>query len=96
MKPLKAVSPVVPGREAMELIFAKDQRQFLPLPALAVEDGSPGRIVTRWELTEEDRQRLAAGGSIYVWITTYHQPLQPLAVTTYAPEFIDDLEETNG
>ena len=35
---MRPVSPVIPGYQDKEVIFAKDQPEYLPLPALRLDD----------------------------------------------------------
>lgn len=44
------------------VIFAKDQPEFIPLPALVSE--SENRVVCEWTLDEEEVDRLMVGGRI--------------------------------
>lgn len=72
-------SPVVVGLQAKEKIFAKNQPEYMPLPALVSEDKR--RIVTtRWELTAKDRAEIAAGADVFISLMTFGHPLQPLLV----------------
>jgi hypothetical protein len=75
------VSPVVPGREHEEVVYAKNQPQYLPLPALPIEDG----IVTRWKLSWGERLRILWTGDLYLSVLTFGQRLQPLKPTTTRP-----------
>jgi hypothetical protein len=86
---MKPVSPVLPGYEVVKVVFAKDQPEYMQLPAVRVE--SPERqVLTRWQLSEEDRQKIAAGADVYLWVSTFGQPLQPVAVeVTTAKEIMD-------
>ena len=59
------------------VIFAKDQPEYLPLPALVYADG---KVMTEWKLTEEERLALIRGENIRLWIWTYGRPLQPIAL----------------
>lgn len=71
--------PVAPRLGFPEITIAEDQHEYLPVTA-GVFMGPLGReIVTRWQLTPEDRARLLAGEDIYIRVLTYGQPLQPLA-----------------
>ena len=75
---MKPVSPVLPGYQMTEIVYAKDQPEYNPLPAVVIEtQGRP--ILTRWEFTDEERARIAAGESLYLWVYTFGQPLQPIA-----------------
>jgi hypothetical protein len=57
------ISPVVPGYEKSEIIFAKDQPEYLPLPALRLT-GPQTPILSRWKLDDEERARIARGADI--------------------------------
>ena len=53
---LSALADLTP--DARHVVFAKDQPEYIPLPALVFEDG---KIMTEWSLTETERLRLIAG-----------------------------------
>jgi len=76
-------SPVVKGSEDLEAVYAKDQPEYLPLPALPVDDGT--RIITRWKLTLRERVRLLLTGDLYLQVLTFRRPLQPVALSVEAP-----------
>lgn len=59
------------------VVFAKDQPQYLPLPANLFPDG---KVLTEWTFTEEERALIARGENIRLWIWTFGQPLQPVAL----------------
>jgi len=82
---MKPVSPVAKGFEQLEVVFAKDQPEYLPLPALPIDDGN--RLITRWRLTMRERLLILFHGNVYLWISTFKNPLQPVAITAEAPEF---------
>jgi hypothetical protein len=60
--------------------YAEDQPEYLPLPTLVSMDAA-GRVVSRWQPTAEERQRIAEGADVYVTVMTFHGPLQPQLVT---------------
>jgi hypothetical protein len=75
---MKPISPVLDGYQDKEVIFAKNQKEYLPLPALILKD--PGKpVLSRWKLDDEERQRIAAGADIlmtqYIFEDLYH-PVQ--------------------
>jgi hypothetical protein len=76
-------TPVIPGSTAKEITFAKDQPQYQPLPAIRTPDGA---ILTRWEPTPEERRAIAEGGSIYLAVWTFNNPLQPVLLSAAVPE----------
>lgn len=71
--------PVFEGLEYREVVYAKDQPQYLPLRALRSDDPS-GRVVTRWTLTDEQRKDIANGKDIFLMLLTFGQPLQPIQI----------------
>jgi hypothetical protein len=81
---MKAVSPVVPGKELKEIIIAENQDQYENLPAVICEGGV---VLTRWELSEEEKKFVAEHGYIHLWIWTFGKPLQPLLLTVDPPDF---------
>lgn len=58
--------------------FAKDQPQYIPLPALI--DGN--YVLTQWQMTWADRLRALFTGRIHLAILTFGQPLQPVKLST--------------
>jgi hypothetical protein len=76
-------SPVIPGQE--EMVFAKDQPEYNPLPAIRLE-GRQGEVITRWKPRAEELAALAAGASIYLHLWTFGAPLQPILLTVATPE----------
>ena len=69
------VSPIIPGHETNEVIYAKDQPEYIPLPALRVDKDC---ILTRWRLTWRERLRVLWTGDLYLYVLTFGKPLQPL------------------
>ena len=59
------------------VVMAKDQPQYQPLPA-ARELGGDGRLTSCWRLEWRERLVVLLPGRIYVTCVTYGQPLQPL------------------
>lgn len=73
MTPQQLVAP-----EGTELVtYAKDQPEYLPLPAVRYPDG---RIYTEWKPDEAELARLQRGEAVRLWIWTFNQPLQPVAL----------------
>lgn len=60
------------------VVFAKDQPEYLPLPALVFPDG---RVLTEWRFSEEERAAIARGENLRLWVWTFGRPLQPVALT---------------
>lgn len=69
--------PVIEGMESEEVVYAKDQPQYLPLRAL-VSKGPWGRVISRWTFTPEQRKAIAEGADVLLELSTQHEPLQPI------------------
>lgn len=67
------------------VIYAKDQPEYNPLPAHKSEDG----IVTScWQLDKEDLDEINKTGKIWLSQLTFNKPLQPVNIYTDV-KFID-------
>lgn len=87
---MNPVSPVIPGQDVgvTETTFAKDQPQYNPLPSIIIP-GREGEVLSRWELTEEEKALLASGeGHIFLSLSTFGQPLQPIRLRVATPEMV--------
>lgn len=76
---------IVPGFDIDTVTYAKDQPEYIPLPAWRSPDDPSGLIVTRWKLSWKERFLVAFGGSLWVSILTFHKPLQPLKLEATCP-----------
>jgi len=71
--------PVIDGLESQEVVYAKDQPEYIPLRTL--KSKSPqGAVLSRWTLTPEQRKAVAEGADIFLELLTFHDPLQPIRV----------------
>ena len=66
---------VVDGMEDEEVVYAKDQPEYLPLRTLKSQSGV---VLSRWTLTEEQRQAIANGADVFLELHTFNKPLQPI------------------
>jgi hypothetical protein len=77
-----------PGRN---IIFAENQKEYLPLPAHLTKDG----IVTCcWKLSFLERIRLLFSGRLFLTTVTFNTPLQPLLPSIHNP--IPDINKENN
>jgi hypothetical protein len=61
---MKPVSPVYSIEfQKHEVVFAKDQPEYLPLPALILK-GEDKPVVSRWRLNDVEREKIAKGADI--------------------------------
>ena len=71
--------PVVDGLASHEVVYAKDQPEYNPLRTLR-SDGPMGRVISRWTLTPEQRKAVAEGADVFLELSTFHKPLQPIRI----------------
>lgn len=79
------MTPVEPTHfEGSKLvIYAKDQPEYIPLPAMVNPEGL---VMTEWEPSAEELERLLCGGRIRLWVHTFGRPLQPVNIEAIGPE----------
>jgi hypothetical protein len=61
---MQSVSPVMPGSKSIEVVYAEHQEEYTPLPAVYVDMETCRIVVSRWRLSDEERERVLAGGDI--------------------------------
>jgi hypothetical protein len=71
--------PVVDGMEDEEVVYARFQPPYIPLRTLVSDDRNQ-RVVSRWTLTDEQREAIAQGADIFLELLTFGEPLQPIRV----------------
>lgn len=71
--------PVIDGLEAHEVVFAKDQPEYIPLRTLR-GNTEQGQVLSRWTLTPEQRKAVAEGADIFLQLLTFGKPLQPIVM----------------
>lgn len=67
------------------VVFAKDQPEYLPLPAQKTTDG---QVTTCWKLSAWERVKLLFTGRLFLRMLTFNAPLQPVLLS------VDSLVET--
>lgn len=78
------VSPVMPGSEAIEIVLGKNQKQYIPLPAVYLEmDCRP--MVTRWRFSDEEREAIARGADLVTQQLTFKENFQPINYQVVMP-----------
>lgn len=63
-------------------IIAKDQPEYLPMPAHTAKDG---RVTCCWNLSWRERLTLLLTGRIWHQVLTFRDPLQPQLLTVNKP-----------
>jgi len=59
------------------VVLAKDQPQYLPLPVWMDESDSKGRVVSCWRFSFIERLRILFGGKLWLSVLTFNERLQP-------------------
>uniref|UniRef100_A0A6H1ZCX9 Uncharacterized protein n=1 Tax=viral metagenome TaxID=1070528 RepID=A0A6H1ZCX9_9ZZZZ len=65
------------------IIFARNQPQYLPLPAHRASDGT---VTSCWKLSFSERLKIALKGKIYLQTLTFNHPPQPLKMLVSKPK----------
>ncbi len=60
------------------IVFAENQPEYQPLPALRLHDG---QVITCWQLTDEELEEVIKNKCIYLQQMTFNQPLQPVYIS---------------
>ena len=68
------------------VVYAKDQPEYLPLPAHRFKDDPQGRIACCWKLSWRERFSVLFKGCLWHQILTFNAPLQPQKLTVEKPE----------
>lgn len=66
----------------VNVVIAKDQPQYLPLPAKKDVDGV---VTSCWGMTFLERIKILFSGRIWVQNMTFNQPLQPQKISVEKP-----------
>lgn len=88
---MKSTSPVFDGTSIAEVVYAKDQPEYEPLPAVR----SDKTLITRWKLTPDERKRLIDGEDLFIHIMHFGNPLQPLLPVVGQVEALECFLENN-
>ena len=82
---MNPVSPVMPGSESIEVVYAKDQPEYSPLPAVYLD--TPSRpVISRWRLTDEERLAVASGADVVLTLLSFGGPLTPSHLQVCMPD----------
>ncbi|RKT01084.1 hypothetical protein [Chryseobacterium defluvii] len=69
------------------VVFAENQPEYLSLPAFKSEEGD---VVTCWELSDEEIEKIKETKNIFLAIKTFNHPLQPIFITVDRKELFTD------
>jgi hypothetical protein len=58
------------------VVYAKDQPQYQPLPALKLR-GEEGEVISCWRMSFKERLKVLFTGRMWVSLLSFNQPLTP-------------------
>ena len=58
------------------IVFAKDQPEYQPLPALRI-DSPTGEVVSCWRLSFKERIKVLIFGRVWMSLMSFNKPLTP-------------------
>ncbi len=58
------------------VIFAKNQPGYLPLPALKLNDAE-GRVISCWRMNWKERLKVLLTGRVWLSLMSFNKPLTP-------------------
>lgn len=64
------------------VIVAKDQPEYMPLPAY-IHHGPLGEVISCWKLSWRERLKLLITGRIWVSLLCFHKPVTPSRLSVY-------------
>ncbi len=64
------------------MVFAENQPEYQPLPAFKDMEGN---VVTCWQMTWRERIRLMITGRVFLIVSTFNNPLQPINMSIHSP-----------
>ena len=82
---MNAAALQIPGHERDEVVIARDQPEYLPLPAIQIQIGEAFGLLTRWRPTDEERAALANGADIWLEMMTGGEAMQPVRISVECP-----------
>ncbi|MCT4034896.1 hypothetical protein HZQ14_15845 [Elizabethkingia anophelis] len=74
------------------VVFGKDQPEYKPLPVHRTEDG---KIISCWELSDDEIEKLKETKCLYLSMMPFGQPLQPVYITVEKDEVIMKQNQPN-
>jgi len=75
------------------VVIAKNQPEYLPLPAHRFANDPQGRIAFCWRMTWRERLRVLWTGILWHEVLTFDRPLQPQRLSTDKPDMLAREEE---
>ena len=78
------------GQRWLQVVYAKDQPEYIPLPAVRNDTGT---VVTCWKLSWRERLEALICGRVYLTMLTFNKPLHPVTLGTCMPSLAGEASE---
>lgn len=75
---MNPVSPVMPGTEIRETTFGAENSDYIPLKGVIMGKAHGEPVMTRWRLTDEEREKIWYGADVVLTLLTFKEPLMPI------------------
>jgi uncharacterized membrane protein YagU involved in acid resistance len=69
----------------VNVTYAEDQPQYIPLPVYKPRHDSEGRVVSCWQMTWRERFSAFFGGKVWLTQLTFGRSLQPVCLDIEKP-----------
>ena len=70
-------------------VYGANQLEYQPLPAQQVGKAATGQIITCWQLSSDELEKVKETGLIWLSVLTFGGPLQPVLLTAEKPGIYD-------
>lgn len=93
---MEPTSPVLPGQnsEQHEIRIAEKQAEYTTLTALPIDNGT--QLLFRFQLDDDDRERVANGQDLYLFMATFGKPMPPILLEFATVEEIMQSDPSNS
>ena len=81
--------------EGQNVVYAENQPEYLPLPAMQLQDEG-GTVITCWELSDDELKEVVKNKKVYLSMMTFRNPLQPVSLQTSLAGFFELKEGEEG
>jgi len=83
MSPQSPVLFQVANSKKYEVVFGKDQPEYIPLPAYVITDYPQKETISRWKLSWKERIFALIFGNLWTSQYTFGKPFQPIRPTVF-------------
>jgi len=68
-------------------IVAKDQSEYMPLPAF-IDNGPQGEVISCWQMTWKERLQILFTGKIWLSLWCFHKPITPSRLSAFKSQVL--------